>query len=118
MRRAPLLLTLLALTACGSKKPDSSTLANTRVLDAIPVYPNTQAPKTTPGQQFGARDWTLPAGASADAVVTWYEQRLAARHWRITGKSFNTLRATKAGAAISVGVRGRTLEVIANSRGG
>jgi hypothetical protein len=117
VRYAAVALVSLALVACGSKKADPVAAANTRLLDSIPVYPGTQAPKTTPGQQFGARDWTLPAGVRADAVVTWYEARLTARRWKIIGKSFNTLRATKGGAAISVGVRNRTLELIANSRG-
>jgi hypothetical protein len=117
VRLVALVVAALTLAACGSTKTDGVTAANTRLLDATPVYPGTASPKTTPGQQFGARDWTLPAKAQADAVVAWYEQRLRARGWRILGKSFNTLRATRGGAAISVGVRGRTLEVIANSRG-
>ena len=117
MRLGALVALALVLVACGSKKPNEATLANTRLLDAVPVYPDTLAPKTTPGQAFGARDWTLPAHAQPDSVIAWYEQRLRARGWHIVGKSFNTLRATRGGAAVSVGVRGRTLEVIANSRG-
>jgi hypothetical protein len=118
VRIAALVVLACVLAACGSKKPDPVTVANTRLLDSLPLYPGTAAPKTTPGQAFGARDWTLPAAARTDAVIAWYEQRLQARGWRITGKSFNTLRATSRPGAISVGVRGRTLELIANSRGG
>jgi hypothetical protein len=117
VRLAALAAAALALSACGSTKKDPVTAANTRLLDATPVYPGTASPKTTPGQQFGARDWTLPAKAHPDAVIAWYEERLRARGWRVVGKSFNTVRATKGHAAISVGVRGRTLEVVANSRG-
>jgi predicted component of type VI protein secretion system len=118
VKRALLVALALVLAGCGSKKPDAAAVANARLLDSIPVYPGTQAPKTTPGQQFGARDWTLPAGANANAIVAWYERRLTARRWRIVGQSFHTIRATKGGAAISVGVRGRTLELIARSGGG
>jgi hypothetical protein len=117
VRLAGVVVLALALAACGSKKPDAATVANTRLLDSLPVYPGTAAPKTTPGQAFGARDWTLPAAARPDAVLAWYEQRLQARGWTIAGKSFDTLRATKGGAAVSVGVRRRTLEVTANSKG-
>jgi hypothetical protein len=44
-------------------------------------------------------------------------QKLQATGWQVTGKSFETIRATRDHAALSVGVRARTLEMIANSRG-
>jgi hypothetical protein len=118
VRLAALVAVSLALVACGSKKPDAATVANTRLLDSLPTYPGTAPPKTTPGQAFGARDWTLPAGAKASSVLAWYERRLQARGWKIVGKSFETLRATKGAAAVSIGVRRRTLEVTANSEAG
>jgi hypothetical protein len=82
------------------------------------VYPGAAAPTTTINSAFGARDWTLPAGAKPEVVIQWYEQKLPARGWKLTGKSFNTLRATRRRATLSIGVRGRTLEAVANSRGG
>lgn len=120
---AAVLLGAVALIAagCGAKHPDGYTQANTALLERVPVYPGAAAPKTTASgnsaARFAARDWTLPARAQADAVVAWYEQKLLAAGWSITGKSFETLRATRGGASLSVGVRGRTLEAIANSRG-
>jgi hypothetical protein len=117
-----LLAVVLLLAACGSKKADPYAAGNRALLARIPVYPGAASPKTTvsgeSNTQFGARDWTLPAKAKADAVITWYEQKLQAGGWRIVGKSFETLRATRGKATLSIGVRGRTLEAVANSRGG
>jgi hypothetical protein len=79
------------------------------------VYPGATAPTTTPGDAFAARDWKLPAGAGAAQVIDWYIATLQARHWKVTGKSFNTIRATRARSALSVGVRGRTLELVAST---
>jgi hypothetical protein len=123
VRAAALLLAAAVLLAgCGSKKPDPYARSNIALLDKLPVYPGSAAPKTTTSgtsdTQFGARDWTLPAGTSAVRVVDWYEQKLLAGGWKVDGKSFNTLRAVRGGASLSVGVRGRTLEAVANSRGG
>ena len=122
MRPAVLLLAAAALFAgCGSKKPDAYARSNVALLDRLPVYPGAAAPKTTTSgtssTEFGARDWTLPAGAAANAVLAFYERRLTAAGWAIEGKSFSTLRATRGRATLSVGVRGRTLEAVANSRG-
>ena len=124
MRRALLLLLAAAalLTGCGTKKADPDDAANLSLLDAVPVYPGAASPKTstsgTTDTKFGARDWTLPASATQDAVVRWYERELPKRGWKITGESFGTVRAVRKGASLSVGVRGRTLEAVANSRGG
>ena len=122
MKLCLLLAACLALVACGgAKKSDPYADANRALLNRVPVYPGAAAPKTTTSgiasSHFAARDWTLPATASADTVVTWYEQKLQAGGWTITGKSFETLRATRGHASLSVGVRGRTLEAVANSNG-
>ena len=114
MRRVALLAVALAVAGCGSKKPDP----NVTLLNSVPVYPGAAAPKTTTTGAFGARDWTLPAGTSAQTVVRWYEQKLQARGWKIEGESFGTIRATRKGTSLSVGVRGRTLEAVANSAAG
>jgi hypothetical protein len=118
---ALVLAAALALVGCGGKKADPYEQANLALLDTVPVYPGVSSPKTTTSgtadERFAARDWTLPPGAKQTAVVDWYQQRLHAAGWKITGKSFGTLRATRNGASLSVGVRGRTLEAIANSKG-
>ena len=108
-----LLLLVLALTACGDHKPSPQAQANVALLDRAPVYPGATAPKTTPGDAFAARDWTLPAGKPAPPVIDWYVATLQARGWNVTGKSFDTIRATRAASSLSVGVRGRTLELVA-----
>jgi hypothetical protein len=112
-----LLLALAVLVAsCGTaKKADPRIAANTSLLDRIPVYPGSAAPKTTPGQAFGARDWTLPAKTDPNRVIDWYVSRLEARGWKVSGKSFNTIRATREGRSVSIGVRKRTLEVVASA---
>jgi hypothetical protein len=116
-----LLLIVLVLAGCGGHKPSAYSRANTALLASIPVYPGAAAPKTTAGvsssTEFGARDWTLPARARPELVIDWYVARLQAHGWKVTGKSFNTIRATRGSASLSVGVRRRTLEVVANSRG-
>ena len=114
--RFAVLAAALVLAGCGGdSKPSPQVAANTELLDAVPVYPGAAAPKTTPGEAFGARDWTLPAQAQPNRVIDWYVTRLQARGWKVSGKSFATIRATRAGTSLSVGVRGRTLEVVANA---
>lgn len=115
MRTLALVAAALALAGCGTHKPSPAVAANTALLDRVPVYPGSAAPKTTPGEAFGARDWTLPAKADPNRVIDWYVARLQARGWKVSGKSFNTIRATKGGTSLSVGVRKRTLEVVANA---
>jgi uncharacterized lipoprotein YajG len=115
VRTAVLLAAALVLAGCGGHKPSAQLTANTTLLDTIPVYPGSTAPKTTPGEAFGARDWALPAKAAANSVIDWYVQQLQARGWKVSGKSFNTIRASKHDARVSIGVRGRTLEVVANA---
>jgi hypothetical protein len=112
---------VLLAAGCGGTKADPAADANRALLDRMPVYPGASAPKTTTSGtsagEFAARDWTLPATAKADPVIAWYEQRLPAAGWKITGKSFETLRATRGRASLSVGVRGHTLEAVGNSEG-
>jgi hypothetical protein len=108
-----LLLSACAVTGCGSHKPSEQALANGALLDRAPVYPGAAAPKTTPGDAFAARDWTLPAGTRAETVVDWYVARLQARGWKVGGKSFNTIRARRGQLSLSIGVRERTLEIVA-----
>jgi hypothetical protein len=121
VRRAYALSAVLVLAACGSKASDPYAQANARLLDSVPVYPGAMAPKDSSGTksavEFAARDWTLRASVHATTVIAWYERRLPAGGWRITGKSFGTLRAVRGKATLAVGIRGRTLEAIANSRG-
>jgi hypothetical protein len=109
----PLLLSAILLAGCGSHKPNAQARANAALLDRAPVYPGATAPKTTPGDAFAARDWTLPGGARAMQVIDWYVATLQARGWRVTGKSFNTIRATRGQSSLSVGVRAHTLEIVA-----
>jgi hypothetical protein len=86
---------------------------NAALLDRAPVYPGATAPKTTPGEAFAARDWTLPDRAGATQVIDWYVATLQARGWKVTGKSFNTIRATRGASSLSVGVRAHKLEIVA-----
>jgi hypothetical protein len=120
-RALSLLAVAVVAVACGEKKPDAYAQANVALLDRLPVYPGAAAPKTSAGAssnvEFGARDWTLPAAATSQAVIRWYEQKLPPRGWKITGESFGTIRAVRKNATVSIGVRGRTLEAVANSRG-
>jgi hypothetical protein len=104
----------VALVGCGASNPSAQAQANTALLDRAPVYPGATGPKTTPGDAFAARDWTLPAGARPVQVVDWYIAALQARGWKVTGKSFNTIRAKHGQSSLSVGVRARTVEVIAS----
>jgi len=113
VRVALLVLVALALAGCGASKPSAQTRANTALLDRAPLYPGASAPKTTTGDAFAARDWTLPASARAETVIDWYVVKLQARGWKVIGKSFNTIRAKHAQSTLSVGVRAGTLEVVA-----
>jgi hypothetical protein len=113
VRLALLLLMAVAVAGCGASNPSAQARANAALLDRAPVYPGATAPKTTPGDAFAARDWTLPAGARATQVIDWYIAALQARGWKVTGKSFNTIRAKRGQSSLSVGVRARALEVVA-----
>jgi hypothetical protein len=125
MSRAAVLLLALALLGCGGEhKPKADAAypaANRALLARVPVYPGAAAPKTTAGgdssTQFGARDWTLPAHSDPEAVIAWYVPRLQHAGWRVTGKSAGTIRAVRRHETLSLGVRGRTLEAVVNSRG-
>jgi hypothetical protein len=112
VKLALLTFVALALLGCGGHK-SAQARANAALLDRAPVYPGATAPKTTPGDAFAARDWQLPSGASATHVIDWYIATLQARGWKVTGKSFNTIRAKHGQSSLSVGVRAHTLEVVA-----
>jgi hypothetical protein len=101
------------LAACGSAKPSVQAHANTALLARVPIFPGATAPKTTSGDAFASRDWTLPASTGAAQVIDWYVSALRARGWKVLGKSFDTIRAKRGKASLSVGVRARTLEVVA-----
>jgi hypothetical protein len=109
-----LLLVAVAVAGCGASNPSAKARANTALLDRTPVYPGATSPKTTAGDAFAARDWTLHAGARATQVIDWYIAALQARGWKVTGKSFNTIRAKRGQSSLSVGVRARKLEVVAS----
>ena len=111
--RVVLVALAVVLAGCGGHKPSAQARANAALLDRAPVYPGATAPKTTPGDVFAARDWTLPASAAATQVVDWYIATLQAQGWKVTGKSFNTIRAKHGQSSLSVGVRAHTLEVVA-----
>jgi hypothetical protein len=113
VRLALLMLVALALLGCGGAKPSAQARANSALLDRAPVYPGATGAKTTRGDAFAARDWLLPGSARAEQVIDWYVAKLQAGGWKVTGKSFNTIRAKHGGSSLSVGVRARTLEVIA-----
>ena len=121
MRLALLALALPALVACGAKKSDAYKQANIALLSRVPAYPGAASPRTTTSgassTEFGARDWTLPAHARAAAVIRWYERALQARGWKLVDEGDAALRATRGNASLSLGVRGRTVEAIVNSRG-
>jgi hypothetical protein len=110
------------LAACGGKKTDAYAQANVALLDKLPVYPQAASPRTSASgasnTELGARDWTLPANAQAAAVLEWYEQALPKRGWTIANEGNDAIRATRGNATLSLGVRGRTLEAVVNSRGG
>ena len=121
MRWAAAVVAALTLVGCGTKKPDGYSVANTSLLNALPVYPGAAAPRTstsgTSQTQLGARDWTLPAKTNAEVVVSWYVPRLQKAGWRVTGKDAGTIRAVRGKASLSLGVRGRTLEAVVDARG-
>ncbi len=121
-RAAVIAAVALALTGCGGRHVNKAYVAaNTALLAHLPVYPGAAGPQTSGGgnsnTEFGSRDWTLLAAASADAVVSWYIPHLRAQGWRITARNNAGLHAVRRQASLDVGVRGRTLEVIVDSRG-
>jgi hypothetical protein len=116
MRLALLVLVLVLVAGCGgSEQPSAQALANTALLDRAPVYPGATAPTATSDDAFATRDWTLPASASATQVIDWYIAKLQASGWKVLGKSFDTIRAKRGAATLSVGVRARTLEIVASA---
>lgn len=121
MKRSAVLLLVPLLAACGGKKPDAYAKANIGLLDALPVYPQAAAPRTSASgvgsTELASRDWTLPAHARAAAVLRWYEHALPERGWKIADEGNDAIRATKGNATLSLGVRGRTVEATVDSKG-
>jgi hypothetical protein len=115
VKTAALFAAALVVAGCGGHKPSAHSRANAALLDRLPVYPGSTAPKTAQGDAYGVRDWSLPPDATASRVIDWYVRRLGLRGWRISGKSFATIRASRHGSSVSIGVRNRTLEVVANA---
>jgi hypothetical protein len=100
----------LLLAGCGAKKH----------LDAkvyfvpVPAYPGAGDPRHSANSTFASTDWTLPKGTLPSQVYAWYAARLPKEGWKITDKNETGLRAHKGNRAVSIGVRGRTLEVISS----
>ena len=115
------LCALLALAGCGGHKSDPYATANLALLANVPVYPGAAAPKTSTSTssdtEFSARDWTLPKKTDPETVIGWYVTRLQKAGWKIVGKNAGTIRGVRGTATLDVGVRGRTLEAIVDSRG-
>jgi hypothetical protein len=108
VRGALILVAALALAGCGGKH--QTVVAFT----PVPVFPGATGAHDSANATFASRDWTLPAGTLPSQVYAWYMVRLPKAGWTITDKNETGLRAHRAGRAISVGVRGRTLEVISS----
>ena len=91
MRGAAIVIAALLLAGCGAKK---------RIVvffTPVPVYPSATGAHDSANATFATRDWTLPKAG-----------------WRITDRNETGLRAHRDGRAVSIGVRGRTLEVISS----
>ena len=108
MRRAVILAAALSLAGCGGKHQ------TTVRFTPVPVYPGASGAHDSANATFASRDWKLPAGTLPSQVYAWYTARLPKAGWRITDKNETGLRAHRAGRAISIGVRGRTLEVVSS----
>ena len=65
MRWAAAALAALALAGCGSKKPDAYSVANTSLLNALPVYPGAAAPRTSTSGTSGNSFLSLRAYTAA-----------------------------------------------------
>ena len=109
MRRASLLVAAVALAGCGGKhaQPDVA-------FTPIPVYPGATGERDSANPTFATRDWTLPKGTLPSQVYAWYQERLAKAGWKVTDKNETGLRAHRGTRALSIGVRGRTLEAISS----
>jgi hypothetical protein len=108
VRLALVLAAAVVLTGCGGKH------APTVMFTPIPVYPGATAPHDSANATFATRDWTLPAGTRPAQVYAWYTARLPAAGWKITDTNETGLRAHRGTVSTSIGVRGRTLEVISS----
>jgi len=108
VRGAAIVMAALLLAGCGAKK---------RIVvffTPVPVYPGATGAHDSANATFATRDWTLPKGTLPSQVYAWYAARLPKVGWRITDRNETGLRAHRDGRAVSIGVRGRTLEVISS----
>jgi hypothetical protein len=100
----------LLLAGCGAKKH----------LDAkvyfvpVPVFPGATDPRHSANATFATTDWRLTKGTLPSQVYAWYAVRLPEAGWKVTDKNETGLRARRGKRAVSIGVRGRTLEVISS----
>jgi hypothetical protein len=105
------LLGLFVLAGCGTRHEAAAPVVRPV---AVPAYPSAGHVRHSANSTSATTDWTLPAGTSSERVYDWYVSRLPHAGWRIVDRNETGLRATRRGRSISVGVRGRTLEVIAS----
>jgi hypothetical protein len=108
VKRAIILVAVVVLAGCGGKHDQRVTFT------PVPVYPGATGARDSANATFASRDWTLPAGTLPSQVYDWYTVRLPKAGWTIADKNETGLRAHRRGRAVSVGVRGRTLEVISS----
>jgi hypothetical protein len=108
VRRAGILVAAALLAGCGAKQQ-----ARVR-FTPVPVFPGATGARDSANAAFATRDWTLPTGTLPSRVYAWYAVRLPKAGWKITDKNETGLRAHRGTRAVSVGVRGRTLEVISS----
>jgi hypothetical protein len=108
VRRAAIVIAALLLAGCGSSRK------HVVVFTPVPVYPGATNARDSANANFASRDWTLPKGTLPSQVYAWYALRLPKAGWKITDKNETGLRAHRSGRAVSIGERGRTLEVISS----
>jgi hypothetical protein len=101
VKRAIIVVAVVVLAGCGKHEQRVT-------FTPVPVYPGATGARDSANATFASRDWTLPAGTLPSQVYDWYTVRLPKAGWKITDKNETGLRAH------SVGVRGRTLEVISS----
>jgi hypothetical protein len=109
VRPAALVVAALLLAGCGAKKQQPAIKV---YLTSVPTYPGAREPRSSANAAFASTDWTLPKGTLPSQVYAWYAVQLPKAGWKITDRNETGLRAHRGPRAVSIGVRGRTLEVI------